>query len=117
MSTNRLPILAALVMLSGFATAAVMFVNGDNALERVGLLVALLTTGVLSLTSLLKSDESARNTDSGSRLLRTLNGGLEKRMKAAVRDVRDEPGDSLTPEGDREAPEYYGDNRPKEPHE
>ena len=114
---TRIAVLGSLVLLSGFATAAVMFIEGDEALTRIGLLLALLSTGVLSLTSLLKAEEGARNTDSGSRLLRSLNGGLERRMKAAVRDVRDEPEDSVTPSGDREAPEYAGEHGSLKPHE
>lgn len=114
---RMLPVLAALVLLSGFATAGALFLSGNDALTRLGLLMALLSTGVLSLTSLLKADDAARNTDSGSRLLRSLNGGLNGRLRAAVRDVRDEPYDSVTPAGEREAPDAAGPLEDKAAHE
>jgi hypothetical protein len=115
---NRIPVIGAIVALSALVTAAVLFVGTDDAaVQRLGILVAFLAPTSVGLMALLRSDQAARSTDSGSRLLRTLDGGFDKRIKAAVRDVRDEPESSETPPGDRGGPDPAEPHVPLEPHE
>jgi hypothetical protein len=72
--TSTSVIVAALVAFGAFATAAVLFVAGDAATERLGLLFALFGTIVAALIAALRSDHAATQT----------NGGLDRRIEDAV---------------------------------
>jgi hypothetical protein len=74
MRISNVAIVGALVAIVLMATAAVMFTTGDQALERLGILVAVIASVVPGLISSLRSDQAASQT----------NGTLDQRISDAV---------------------------------
>ena len=60
---SSLAIIAALVGLVAFGLAGVLFVQGDAATERLGLLFALIGTVTTALVALLRADQAKTQTD------------------------------------------------------
>jgi hypothetical protein len=90
---SRVAIIGALVSLSAFALAAVLFVADTSAAtQRLAMLFALLGTIVAGLISALRSDAAANSTNATSSIAQALNGGFDGRVRHAIRQVRDETG-------------------------
>lgn len=71
---SRVAVLVATIVLALIALAGVLFVQGDDATQRLALLFGILGTGLAAFVALLKSDQAATQT----------NGGLDHRIQAAV---------------------------------
>lgn len=67
-------IVAALVTFAALATGAILFIAGDQELERLGLLFAFFATIIPTLVAALRSDQAASQT----------NGSMDARIAAAV---------------------------------
>jgi len=88
---SRIAIVGALVSLSAFGLAAVIFVADTSAAaQRLAMLFALLGTVVAGLISTLRADAAARSTDATSSIAQALNGAFDARVRHAAREVRDE---------------------------
>jgi hypothetical protein len=85
-------IVAGLVSIVALATAAVLFTSGDAALERLGILAAIIAPIAIALAAALKADQAARSTDSVSSIAQALNGGFEARVRHANRETAAETG-------------------------
>ena len=89
---SPLAIIAALVSLSAFALAAVLFVAVSGAAaERLGLLFALFGTIVAGLLAALRADAAAVSTNASSNIATALNGAFDARVRNAMRTVSSEP--------------------------
>ncbi len=89
---STLAIVGALVAIAGLATAAVLWTTGDQALERLGILVAVFASIIPGLISVLRSDQAAASSHQAAE---QTNGTLDARIQAAVQaavQVR-RPGD------------------------
>lgn len=84
-SYSGVALVAALVAIAGFLTAAVLFVNGDGSLEKLGVLSAFLTTIALALIAALRSDAAAKSTSAASDIAQALNGSFDARVRNANR--------------------------------
>lgn len=84
MKLTALAIVGALVAISLAATAAVMFTTGNQALERLGILVAVFASIIPGLISALRADAAAV---SSAQAAESTNGSLEARMRRAVQDA------------------------------
>jgi hypothetical protein len=74
-TSSKLAGIAALVALSLIGLAAVLFVSeGSESTQRLAMLFGIIGTGVASLVSLIRSDQSASQT----------NGSLDARIQAGV---------------------------------
>ena len=94
---SRSVVIAAIIAVLAFATAAVLFVQGDTSLQRLGLLFGLFGVVVPTLLSVVKADAAAKSTDVASQIALALNGGFEARVRHSARQVRDEtPGTPRT---------------------
>lgn len=71
---SKSAVIAALVAIAAFSTAAVLFVAGDAALQRLGLLFAVFGLMIPGLVGALRSDQAATQT----------NGGLDARIQTGV---------------------------------
>ena len=92
MTQSRIAIIAALVSISAFALAAVLFVVDSSAsAERLGLLFALFGTIVAGLLAALRSDAAAMATNTSSSIAIALNGAFDARVRNAMRVVNTEP--------------------------
>lgn len=77
---NGVAIIGAILALSLFALAGVLFVaQGPESMQRLGLLFGVIGTGIAALVAALKSTEAASNT----------NGKLDARIQAAVHRAND----------------------------
>jgi hypothetical protein len=85
-------IVGGLTAMIAFALAAVLFIQGDAAQERIGLFLALVGTVVAALISALRSDQAATSTNNVSSIAQALNGGFEARVRHATREVVAETG-------------------------
>lgn len=75
MRSSQTVLVAGIVVCLAYATAAVLWVSpGDEALQRLAMLFALLGTTVAAMAAAMKSGEAASNT----------NGKLDARIEAAV---------------------------------
>jgi hypothetical protein len=70
-------IVGGLVAIAALATAAVLFVSGDQSLERLAVLVAVFGSIVPGLVASLKADQASTQT----------NGNLDERIERAVGKV------------------------------
>lgn len=85
---SRVAIIGALVSLSAFALAAVLFIAESNAAtERLGLFFALMGTIVAALIGALRADAAAVSTNPSSTIATALNGAFDQRVRNAVRAV------------------------------
>src|ERR1035437_10830984 len=92
MTQSRIAIIGALVSISAFALAAVLFVvDSGAATERLGLLFALFGTIVAGLLAALRSDAAAVSTNTSSNIATALNGAFDARVRNAIRMVNTEP--------------------------
>jgi hypothetical protein len=108
MTQSRIAIIGALVSISAFALAAVLFVvDSGAATERLGLLFALFGTIVAGLLAALRSDAAAVSTSSSSAIASALNGAFDARVRNAMRAVNIEPtatpAETVTIPGDPKA--------------
>jgi hypothetical protein len=93
---SRSVIVVAIIAIAAFATGAVMFIQGDSSLQRLGLLFGLFGALLPGLLGALKADAAAKSTDTTSSIAQALNGGFEARVRHSARQVRDEqPGTML----------------------
>jgi hypothetical protein len=88
---SRLAIIGALVAVAAFGTGAVLFLAGDDAIQRLGILFALFGTIVAGLLSTLRADSAATQTSITSNIANGLNGAFDQRVRNAVRMVVAEP--------------------------
>lgn len=72
--TSNAVVVGALVAIAALVTAAVMFTSGDQALERLAVLVAVIGSIVPGLLAALRADHAATQT----------NGGLDAKIQSAV---------------------------------
>jgi hypothetical protein len=111
---SRLAIIGALVSLSAFALAAVLYVADSSATsERLGLLFALFGTIVAGLLAALRSDAAATSTNASSNIAAALNGAFDSRVRNAIRTVSSEP--STTPIEPVNLPNDPSSNVPAKP--
>jgi hypothetical protein len=114
-TTSGAVIVAGIVAIAAFGTAAVLFVNGDTALQRLGILFALFGLVVPTLVSSLRSDHAAQQTSTTSDIASALNGDFDLRVAGALdrvmanRSRSDRIGDPPpTPNTGRRSDEYSG---------
>lgn len=88
---SRLALVGALVAAMLFAFAAVLFISGDAAVERLALLFGLLGIAVPAIIGLLKADASASSTAATSNIATALDGAFDSRVRNAMRTVAIEP--------------------------
>lgn len=74
-------IVAALIAFAALATGAIMFISGDQAMEKIGVLFALFGTIIPTLVAALRSDQAASRAD---RTVQQTNGNLDSRIANAV---------------------------------
>ena len=84
---SRIALVGALVAAMSFALAAVLFVSGDAAIERLALLFGLLGIAVPAILGLLKADASASSTAVTSNIATALDGAFDSRVRNAIRTV------------------------------
>jgi hypothetical protein len=84
---SRLALIGALVSVLAFALAAVLFVTGADALQRLALLFGLFGIAVPAILALLRSDEATTATNATSNIASALNGAFDQRVRNAVRTV------------------------------
>lgn len=107
---SRMAIVAALVAFGAFALAAVLFISGEAAAERLGLLFGLFGTIVVALIGALRADAAAKSTDVASSIGTALNGSFDARVRNANRVTSAEPADAplepiAAPHEDANAPD------------
>lgn len=96
-------IVGGLVAIAALATAAILFVNGDASVERLGLLFAMFGLMVPNLIAALRADHAATQTAASSNIATALNGEFEQRVAYAVdrvptaRSHNDRAADPNTP--------------------
>jgi hypothetical protein len=101
-SSSVLVIVGALVAFGAFATAAVLFINGDGATERLGLLFAMFGTIVAALIAALRSDHAAKLLNGGldDRIYEQVEAALAVRASSAPRDRWTDPVGPWPPDPD-----------------
>ncbi len=115
---SRVAVLTAIVAVVGFAVAAVLFVSGNAATERLGLLFALLGTVIPALVAALRSDQAAASTNTTSSIAQALNGGFEARVRHSIRAVANETGtkaDAIQAAADASTAQTFTTNDPLPP--
>lgn len=91
-NVSRSVVVASLVAVLALITAAVLFISGDAAMERLALLIAFAGTIVPGLVAALRSDQAAKSTNDVSHIAQALNGGFEARVRNANRATASETG-------------------------
>lgn len=82
--TSGQTVAIALVAIVAIVAAAVLFVSGDNVLERLGVLVGIAGLVIPLVASLVKADQAAA---SSHRAAEQTNGSLDARIAAAVAEA------------------------------